>query len=47
MKFVYLATKKTILAGALSSIPVLTQKSVARRGRECEASLIAFGHPQR
>lgn len=46
MKFVYLAAKKTILAGTLSSLPVFWATDTGRV-RECEASLIAFGHPQR
>lgn len=48
MKFVYLATRKTILAGVLSSLPVFPERmTLAEGGREREASLIAFGHPQR
>lgn len=47
MKSVYLATQKTILAGTLSSLPFPLQASDTERVRECEASLIAFGHPQR
>lgn len=64
MKFPDSAAEKTILAGALSSLPVLFLHPASGGGggseegwggeegegfgvSECEASLIAFGRPQR